>query len=317
MRKSIVAFAAAAVFAQTALAWNSTGHEAVAAIAWDNMKPATRVKAMQILRGAQDGDCLKPLDHGNDREFFIHAATWPDLVRPAQKGAPPNPCTERFHRETWHFFDHFWSGTSGGVTKDETNFQEPVNPNEKEPSNSVARLTAFSPDVACNAGAPCKVDPTHAHELAWILHLVGDVHQPLHNAARVSGDRGGNLFKFAPDKQLPETKPTNLHSFWDDIVDESIANNGDADIAYINRVIQQIQTDHPKQTLAAQMKSELFDAWSKEGLATAKAIAYPASLRTDDGLPSDAYHQTVFAAADKAIALAGYRLADLLDRLFA
>jgi len=313
MRKSILAFAAAAVFAHTALAWNSTGHEAVAAIAWDNMKPATRVKAMQILRGAQDGDCLKPLDQGNDREFFIHAATWPDLVRPARKGDPPNPCAERFHRETWHFFDHFWSGTSGGATTDETNFQEPVKPDEKEPSNSVARLTAFSPDVACNGSAKCKVVPAHAHELACILHLVGDVHQPLHNAAHVVtvngqkvGDRGGNFFKFAQG-----TKPSNLHSYWDDIVGESV------DIAFIDKLIKQIQKDHPRATLASRLESQQFGAWSSEGLATAKAIAYPSSLKADDGLPSPAYHQTVFNAADEAIALAGYRLADLLDQLFA
>src|SRR5437016_3530847 len=41
--------------AQPVLAWNATGHEAIAAIAWDNMQPATRTKVAALLGAAVQG----------------------------------------------------------------------------------------------------------------------------------------------------------------------------------------------------------------------------------------------------------------------
>ena len=81
MRKSrLPLFAAAAILVtQSALAWDATGHEAVAAIAWDNMKPETRTRAAAILNASMKGDCLHELGAGGDpRAFFIRAATWSD-----------------------------------------------------------------------------------------------------------------------------------------------------------------------------------------------------------------------------------------------
>src|SRR5437667_103063 len=54
--------------------------------------------------------------------------------------------------------------------------------------------------------------------VCWIFHLVGDIHQPLHNVAYfssapafVQGDRGGNKFGVRADG-----RKWNLHAFWDD-----------------------------------------------------------------------------------------------------
>jgi len=54
-----------------------------------------------------------------------------------------------------------------------------------------------------------------SYDLVWLLHLVGDVHQPLHCATRVSaaapdGHDGGNAVK------LDCTK-CELHAFWDNL----------------------------------------------------------------------------------------------------
>ncbi|HXH41312.1 MAG TPA: S1/P1 nuclease [Thermoanaerobaculia bacterium] len=317
MRAStLFVFALTITFALPALGWDGTGHEAVAAIAWDNMQPATRTKVTAILGAAQPSDCLYELGSTADaRSFFIRAATWPDVVRP-KNDTDKRPCT-KFHDSDAHFFDHFWSGLSGG-TGNNAPKEVKVVLTKPPTTSSIARLSEFRPLVACKT-APCGVSAAvRAHDLAWILHLAGDINQPLHNAARVTteptekhGDHGGNFFLFKQG-----TVPSNLHSFWDEILDESIPRQqSESEIAYINRVIAKIQTDHPKASLAARLESGDAAAWSSEGFATAERLAYPTTLQRG-GTPSENYRNTVFTACDEAIALAGYRLADLLDHLF-
>lgn len=57
-----------------------------------------------------------------------------------------------------------------------------------------------------------RTDSEKAVHQCWVLHLVGDAHQPLHSSALVSrttfpdGDRGGNLIKVGS---------SNLQSLWD------------------------------------------------------------------------------------------------------
>ena len=310
--------------AQRAAGWDGTGHEAVAAIAWDNMKPATQAKVSKILGAAQKDDCLQELSSGtNAREFFIRAATWPDVVRPNNRpGHPDTRTCTKFHDRDAHFFDHFWSGVSESKGQDAPH-DVTVVPTDPPTTDAVKRLEEFRPLVACTK-TPCQATPAErAHDLAWMLHLVGDINQPLHNAARVTtepkedeGDHGGNFFLILSKdgKTL-----SNLHSFWDEIIDDPSIDpskpKGEPKIAYINDVIAKIQAAHPKSSLAAQLESGQFDKWSTEGFATAERVAYPKTLERKK-TPSDTYRTAVLNAADEAIALAGYRLADLLDQMF-
>jgi acid phosphatase len=64
--------------------------------------------------------------------------------------------------------------------------------------------------------------------------------------------------------------------------------------------------------MAGGLKAGDIQAWADEGFETAKAKTYPASLH-EKQTPDPTYKKMVFAAADQAIALAGYRLADLLE----
>jgi hypothetical protein len=64
--------------------------------------------------------------------------------------------------------------------------------------------------------SPASSNQDKALHLAWLMQLVGDIHQPLHATALVTpklfpeGDRGGNEIKIAG--------PTNLHKRWDDLL---------------------------------------------------------------------------------------------------
>jgi acid phosphatase len=304
---------------QSVLAWNGTGHELVAGIAWDNMSPATQQKAIAILKNAPSDACLlelfptdaRPLAE-RQREFFMRAATWPDVVRPKGQN-DPRACT-RFHQGAWHFVDRFWKGVSGGSGNDAPT-DDPDIP--LATTNAVERLTTFRGTVNCDT---CGTPADRAMQLAWILHLTGDIHQPLHAESRVTnaspaGDRGGNDFILAPKTISP------LHTFWDRIIDNSILEKPaekppNKQIVYLDRVIGMIVHDHPEASEAMRLKPGDFEAWSREGFETAKSSAYPASLH-EKQTPDVAYKKNVFAIADEAIAIAGYRLADLLDTTLA
>lgn len=302
----------------SARAWDGTGHQVVAGIAWDNMTATARQKAIDLLNGAPSNACLKVLFatdaralETRQREFFIRAATWPDLIR-------TGPCQSLSH-PNWHFTDHFWKGFSGG-----TGANAPKDSGIATPAtNAVGQLTEFRPIVAC-AMKPCDTAANRAEDLAWILHLVGDTHQPLHNAARVTaqfpnGDRGGNDFLLGPGK----TK-TPLHTYWDHIVDTSIAIEASEKpnhaMAYIDRVINLVERAHPRSSLEGELKPGDFAAWSDEGFQSAEEVAYPASLKPKSKAhptPSEEYRAEVFATAERAIALGGYRLANLLNQTLA
>jgi hypothetical protein len=299
--------------AQSTPAWNSTGHQLVASIAWDNMTPQARQRVIALLLEAPNDACLKQL-FSNDsrpldvrqREFFIKAATWPDIVRPRKKrnGKPDmRPCI-KYHEREWHFVDHFWKGISGSSTNRPTDLSTPP----IAEINAVERLEKFQDTVVGNGPASKR-----AMELAWILHLVGDIHQPLHASGRVTsapgeskGDQGGNLFKL--DNGSP------LHSFWDGIVDETIVKKSESMGGYINRLTTRFETDFPRSKFT-NLESAQFNVWTLESLQKAKDTAYPISLKRNQN-PGGAYQSAVFRVSEESIAKAGYRLADLLNKLF-
>lgn len=321
MRTPLIGLILALSFASPALSWNGTGHEVVAGIAWDNMTHKAREKTIALLQLAPGDACMhemfpqdgRPLA-ARQREYFIRVATWADVVRPARDQPDPRPCT-RYHRSNWHFFDRFFSGTSGTAGDDAPKDRTDVRPAEV---NAVERLHYFRPYVVCNMPACGTTRDERVTTLAWILHLVGDLHQPMHTASRVTtepgeekGDQGGNLFKLNPNDRA-----TNLHSFWDGIVDASIARQpNESDIAYVNRVIGIVTHDHPRPSMAGRIEPLDPDAWSREGFAKAKALAYPADLVRGQ-TPPETYRQLAFKTADEAIALAGYRLGALMNKMF-
>ena len=154
-----------------AAAWNDTGHEVVALIAWENLSPAARSKVVAIMRQAPAASQLPQLFRQDnrpvevrEREFFRRAATWPDLARDLPD----------FHHSTWHHRNFYWK-QDNGVAVDLPDLQ--VNP-----ENVVERLGHFKTRLA-DASVPAS---QRAIEFAWVLHLVGDIHQPLHCSGRVT-----------------------------------------------------------------------------------------------------------------------------------
>lgn len=314
MRRHLYAaclMAVALLLPNTAFAWNYTGHQVVARIAWEKMEPQTRARVIALLMQAPpDADLASLLPNDGrpliirQRDLFMLASIWPDVVRSEE--FPER--RQKYHHSNWHYTNFFWR-QQNGMAVDVPELQP-------EPTNVVERLNFLQGDVVSSSVAPSQ----RGVDVAWIAHLIGDIHQPLHTSARVTqlepkGDQGGNLFLLTP-QNTPPRDAKRLHGFWDDILNSSIPRRmNETDLAYANRIASTIMQRQPEAKFKDRMKQGDYAAWAQEGLSSAKAKIYPSSLKRFKK-PSDGYRQQSYNVAEPAVALAGYRLAATLDRLF-
>jgi S1/P1 Nuclease len=146
------------------------------------------------------------------------------------------------------------------------------------------------------------VDKLKSYDLSWLLHLVGDVHQPLHSSTRVSatdldGDDGGNGVKLA--------SPANLHTFWDGVL-----GGGESPSTALNAIVA--LQDAPESAVNDLNVSD----WIKESFDAAKQTSYkspPIGAGAGPFTLTLAYKTTARNLAEKRIALAGARLAKILN----
>jgi len=307
----------------TVQAWNDAGHRLTAMIAYEQLSPAVRTAVAQRLREhprfRADFMQLKPLDvSGADTEqwLFTQAAVWPDLARNfAHVVDDRRDLQGRFHQGSWHYINWplFLPGTSTAL---------PAQLNIKPlwyPGMGVARLNLLQ---ALHRAQWMQQQTDDAAEralaLAWIFHLVGDAHQPLHSTALFTpgafpeGDQGGNRLRvFA----------RTLHSRWDGAV------TAGRDWKALQDLAAMLMFEHG--AVAAQVAQHRAPvAWIRESHQLARALVYTAPLLNavaafaspQDSVAvylSDAYVADMQAVARERVTIAGYRLARLLEALFA
>jgi hypothetical protein len=183
--------------------------------------------------------------------------------------------------------------------------------------NAVSQLQSLNASVV-NQSRPRR---DRATDLAWILHLAGDIHQPLHTSARVTplpedaqGDRGGNNFRLWTPTGW--TRPMSLHSYWDNIADLSVGQRSAEEMSdYVERLSLPIIERHPQAALSRCLQPGAFETWAREGFLITRMVVYPPDLERGQK-PSEAYRRRAYAIAEQSMALAGYRLAELLNRHF-
>ena len=189
MRKSLLTLAAAlaALICSQALAWGDLGHEVTALIAYRHLSPTARAALDALL--ASDTDTLTAGD-------FASRATWADKYRNA-------------HRETaaWHFVDieidrpdlkdacFGFPTLQGGQSASQGPAQDCV----------VNKIDEFAAELK-NPSTPAA---ERLLALKFLIHFMGDLHQPLHAADH--HDRGGNCIGLSP----PQGAQNNLHAYWD------------------------------------------------------------------------------------------------------
>lgn len=317
MSKSIVkilcVFFAVVIFANSAVAWDDTGHKLTAYIAWERMTPQARERAFKILMSAPEDSDLSVYYLQDSRseavkklELFEIAATWADIVRDRNFKVRYG----KYHKGNWHYADTFWSGGAGQV-------KILSNPAGEEGGQAINKLVEFD-KVLRN---PAASDEEKAIALAWILHLGGDIHQPLHTSARITdlepkGDQGGNLFQLTPNG-TPREQAVNLHWFWDSIVGRNIARKNDAcDSDYLPAIAKQMTKKYPFSKAQNNLKLGQFGEWQQENFKIATTEVFPASLQRNV-MPSNSYRKHAFEVSEERLALAGYRLGEMLNQVFA
>jgi hypothetical protein len=280
-------------------AWDATGHRTIAEIAWDHMTPHARARAVELLMhgpALANLASLRPAtgaDAERDRALFMNAATWADMIRDR------NQPWYAYNRPSWHYADFYWDVVNGQP--------HDIPGTGPDSSNAGERIVAFRAALA----DPAVADTTKSIDLAWILHLVGDIHQPLHCSSLVDaqdtlprGDMGGNNFHLDGRDRL--------HGYWDSILDEATARGaGEDSIAYATRLAGDIERQHTLASLASPAASADVAGWEHEGLRLAQTVVYAGISR--GAAPSAAYQAEALKVSERQMALAGYRLAALLN----
>ena len=301
LRVLSLALAAGGLLCSTpAHAWDELGHRVVARIAWDHMTPAARAHAVRLLQAAPPGSGIAELMPSTgtmeerQREWFIWAAVWPDMIR--DRDHPGS----RYAHSDWHYVNFFWEPGPDGRPRD-----RPDVPRAGLLLDQMQRISQ-------TLGSASVPDSAEAIDLAWLLHLGGDSHQPLHNSARMTaedpeGDRGGNSYRLAGLYPF-----NNLHAYWDALVGQSVpwSARTQTEAEYVGDIAARIERRFPMSRMRGRLLPGQFEQWSREGLRVAQSVAYT----TPRNQPaSSSYRRRAWAAAEPRIALSGYRLADLLN----
>ena len=251
------------------------GHGAIMVIAMRDIearRPEVKAKIDDIL--------------GNDpksrTDYFI-AANWADRVRLSRPDTRP-----------WHFIDIPYDPLSPDA--------EPALP---EPPHAISQLAAMSEELG-------RVDDPEkkADALCFVLHLIGDLHQPLHCITRITadfpapkGDAGGNLFKIGGHYR-------ELHRLWDDSVNLMLQDSAE-DLAV------EIMQKHTRDSLARAVAVKEPETWARASYAIAVEHGYRPLEDGADGVPrpSSGYLRKARDIGQRQAALGGYRLADWLTSL--
>jgi hypothetical protein len=253
----------------------------VAAIAAKHLKPGVRDKIDALLKIGGDARS----------QDFYGAASWADDTKTRENGI-------------WHYIDNYFRSDG----------KPPVNkPDEQNVVWAINKFSAVLQD-------PSAAEADRADALRYLIHFVGDIHQPLHATSRESdampkGDAGGNRFKIGPVAGINMYRP-NLHALWDMAcgfyvsVKRPLTDDGRAQI---DAYAAQIMADFPKKSVKNPKDLNPED-WAHESFEIAKTVVY----NIDEGTsPSPEYLAKGKKVCEERLALAGYRLGELLNKLLA
>jgi hypothetical protein len=292
------------------LGWHKDGHMAIARIAWQQLDDKEKSQLIKILKAhVHDGiDHYKvflvadrpQIDGEAMDEFtwaFARAAAWPDWVRnprietPDLKPAAANKINKTFHHGEWHFinlpFIHPKDGDQFDASDLRKKVLEPAFTKKNGKDDPRHALAALQQSVAILQSDANDADKAVA--LCWLLHLIGDIHQPLHASALVAraeslpktnfdpppapfdppeGDAGGN--RLAIKLKATNTDAEVLHAYWDALVFRDAP-----DFAKVEHKVQ-VMLKTPKyqpNQLPELAKKDYLD-WAEESLDLAKTVAY-------------------------------------------
>jgi hypothetical protein len=307
MRFILIGVLVAAAGAPAAQAWGCKGHQTVALIAEKHLTPEAKQLVMKLLTENPIDPKVSRYCGSSTRDAMADASTWADDVRPERKNGP------------WHYIDIPRGAEHGPL--------DPYCGAEGCVTRAITEQLAILKDK--NAEAMKR-----AEALRYVIHFVGDLHQPLHDTT--NADEGGNC---APVKYLRRNArernhsySPNLHNIWDSAILERDAEG--ADPAEYADTLDALFASEMKNWQEAGIH---LDDWVWEGFKIAEAVVYGnltpqvavepnAAVHscTDDNNIGDrlfrqnltageSYQEKAAPVVEKRIAEAGVRLAMILN----
>ena len=276
--------AALLLAAQGALAWGPQGHRTVGAIADRLLTPAAQAEVLRLLQNDRD-----KFDAPSGRTTLEAVSVWADELH----GTPAA-------RTAWHYDD------------------VPICGSEEK--------ARYCPDGQCNTEqlkrligvlGDARAPPRERDEaLKWVVHLVGDIHQPLHAAD--NGDHGGNLVPVALEG-VHTRGSENLHRAWDNDLVQLVlhARNRQQPPPDIDALAAEASS------LAQEVGQGSPESWSRESNNLARNVAYHYAGFACNSRPAGvvvldaAYLDDAELVVRERLLLAGARLAALLNRALA
>jgi hypothetical protein len=282
MKAILTALTLCMMVPQHAFAWGDDGHKVVALIAEHYLTPDVRNTVSALL--AQDTDPLTAHDIASE-------ATWADKYR-------------NHHRETaqWHFVDiELDNPDINAACFDRAPLQAGTLASNGPPQACILdKIIQFISEIERPATDPEE----RLVALKFLLHFLGDMHQPLHSSD--NHDRGGNSVKVIVDGF--DHKPRDeLHAFWDT---QFVDGLGRAPATIARQLIEQIT---PEQK--AQWEPGSVNDWAMEAFQISKSDVYGDPPLSTNALQHLDANYVSRAESDVALQLsrAGVRLAYILN----
>jgi nuclease S1 len=190
--------------APAAEAWGCRGHETIAVLAEKHLTPQAKQTLLALLTANPIDPQLKRYCGQRGLDPFVDASTWADDERSRDPSTAP-----------WHFIDIPLSATQGSAMA--------------FCGTGGCALSAITEQLAILKDKTATA-AKRAAALRFIIHFVGDMHQPLHGST--NADRGGNCvpvkyFTRNPHAHNNSYTP-NLHHVWDSEIPESQMLGADA-----------------------------------------------------------------------------------------
>jgi hypothetical protein len=290
-RAALAAVVCLSFIAPRALAWGDEGHEIVARIADHYLEPGVRTKVQSLLSGDRT---RLTRDKGIAAE-----ATWADKFRDSDRGTK-KPVHYNATRN-WHYVD-----LEIGATPDLVSacFGQPALPDGTLASNGPAsdcivdKINEFSAELR-KARLSTK---ERRLALQFLLHFVGDVHQPLH--ASDARDQGGN------EKTVvgPGLTSASLHATWDTDFVSRLGSDATTVATHLISRITSAERAHWANGTPAD--------WAQESYEAARDHAYgklPPPTSPSHYTLTGAYEDDATAVCATQLSKAGIRLAHVLN----
>jgi len=248
-------------------AWGNHGHRITALVAEAYLTPATKAAIAELLHGQRISDI----------------ASWADDIRTSHPDTGP-----------WHYIDTPKADATMDRMRDcPENSKDPKSPWRDCVTD---RILYFEGRLADTTLSP----DDRAEALKYLVHFIGDIHQPMH---AIGDDRGGNGVNvaFLGSNQCGTYK-CNLHGVWDVSI---IEHRGLSDEKYRDLLLKEIKENNWER-----MDGGTPQIWANVSHHYA-ALAYA----PNGALLDSKYVAEETKVVDAELALGGLRLAHVLNKI--